>query len=230
MRASVFTGTCRARRAASQSGFSLIEMMISMTLSLIVMAGATSLFSATIGVNSAVIKSATLNQDVRTVVDFMLRDIRRHGYFSGDSLITVNQFDTQWQVNAAENCVFYAYDAKKDAVVDADDKMGFRLAQNGIQMRRNGAKCEENAYWENVTDPAMLKVTQFKVTKNPVFCTNITTLVHADCLGVNPIVGDIFVTTHDVTILMTAEVAYDPTINVTTEQRVRIKNDAVRVY
>ena len=109
MCASVFTGTCRARRAANQRGFSLIEMMISMTLSLIVMAGATSLFSATIGVNSAVIKSATLNQDVRTVVDFMLRDIRRHGYFSGDSLITVNQFDTQWQVNAAENCVFTTY-------------------------------------------------------------------------------------------------------------------------
>lgn len=224
-----------SRRNESQFGFSLIEMMISITLGLLVLAATATIFSSELGTHSAVSKQARLHQDARAVMEFMARDLRRNGYFSGDVNAAVNPFTGEWSVNDDGSCVTYAYDVMKDGTLNADDKFGFRLRNGAISVRRNAAQCTANTNWENITDPNTLTVTRLSFSKAAVFCTNITTNIHTGCLVGNadyvaPVNGDMLLETSDITIELSANLASDHSIAMTKTQVVRIKNDVIRVF
>lgn len=224
-----------SQREGKQLGFSLIEMMISITLGLLVLAATATIFSSELGTHSAVSKHAQLHQDTRAAMEFMARDLRRNGYFSGDVNAAVNPFASEWSVSTDGSCVTYAYDVMKDGTLNTDDKFGFRLWNGALSVRRKAAQCTANANWENITDPNTVTVTRLSFSKAAVFCTNITTHIHTGCLVGNtdyvpPVNGDMLLETSDITINLSANLASDSSIAITTTHVVRIKNDVIRVF
>lgn len=61
------------------AGFSLIELMIAVTLGLLVLAAVTAVMVSTITTNSANLNMIRLDQDLRNIMLLMTRDIRRAG-------------------------------------------------------------------------------------------------------------------------------------------------------
>lgn len=146
------------------TGFSLLELMIAMALGLIVIGGTVSMYISTIRGSADTVNSARLNYDLETVMQVMVGDIRRAGYWGGavvDSVATDNPFTGNLAaVDAniiisnlagedADSCVLYTYDADASGVntssinlpalntddVADDEFYGFRLREGGIDMR-----------------------------------------------------------------------------------------------
>jgi type IV pilus assembly protein PilW len=104
-----------------QTGFTLIELMIAILISLIVLAGVSSVFLSTILSSREVVAAARLNQEIGLVMDRILSDVRRAGYW-GDEVLNVdvgeklNPFTnslTRPRVydydGLSDNCITYAY-------------------------------------------------------------------------------------------------------------------------
>jgi Tfp pilus assembly protein PilW len=72
----------RRTNLSSQRGLSLIELMIGLAMGLFLVAGVIGIFSTTLSDQTANLKSTRLNQELRTALDVMVRDIRRAGYWS----------------------------------------------------------------------------------------------------------------------------------------------------
>ncbi len=183
-----------------QSGFTLIEIMISLILGLIVLAATISIYVATVGSSSNTIKSARLNHDLEAVMALMINDIRRAGYWGGatvtadsrNNLFTAVSTNIQIPINT---CVLYSYDGgngttggvphDSNGIVDSDEYYGFKLENNTIRMRKTGtttADCS-NGTWEEFIDGDQLTITQLQFDFGPIVgvlpatsrCMNVTT-------------------------------------------------------
>jgi prepilin peptidase dependent protein B len=66
-----------------QSGVTLLETLIAMVLGLMVMAGILQFVSRLVEANTTTLKTTRLEQDVRTLMDMMVQDIRPAGQFPG---------------------------------------------------------------------------------------------------------------------------------------------------
>ncbi|MFP2768802.1 PilW family protein [Oceanisphaera sp. KMM 10153] len=62
------------------SGFSVVEMLVSLVAGLLVVVGATSLFTSVMVSGNTTLMLSRLNQDVQSITDIMVRDIQRAGY------------------------------------------------------------------------------------------------------------------------------------------------------
>ena len=161
-------------KSKHQSGVTLIEMMVGIVVGLIVLWGLSSVYvNAARGsrTNSA---ANALNQDLRAVMDIMVGDIRRAGYWS-TTVEGVNPFTTTAapirNLNVAADCIIYSYDATHvvgsvAGVPDTGvDFFGFRrngavvqtLDPTGLSVTSGG--CANNAQWQNLTDERAITVT-----------------------------------------------------------------------
>ncbi len=125
-----------------QSGLTLIELMIGLVLSFIVMGLVISMFTSSLGIHGQAIKTARLNQDMRVIMDMMIRDIRRAGYWAGDNPASnphataisgntaVNVFNV---TSGAGNCILLSYDYDGDASSTAEELIGYKLESNDIR-------------------------------------------------------------------------------------------------
>jgi len=142
-----------------QKGFTLIEIMISLVLGLIVIGGAISIYISTIRSSTDITNSARLNYDLDSVMQLMVNDIRRAGYWGGaivNSDAKLNPF-----INGTANiqisdytdadgdahlngCIVYSYDANGSGAntlndltddIDENEYFGFRLDRGAVWMR-----------------------------------------------------------------------------------------------
>ena len=121
-----------------QSGFTLIEIMISLMLGLIIIGATLTLYITSVRSSGETIQSVRLNHDLESAISLMMNDIKRAGFWGGavidaDSrnniftattgMITDIQIRNlalpTTSVNAG-NCILYAYDADGDGLVDED--------------------------------------------------------------------------------------------------------------
>ena len=116
-------------------GFSLIEMMVSMTVGLILMSGIIGVFANSVKSNADNLKHIRLNQELRAIMDVMSRDIRRAGYWSDADGTTNNPYGSI-TFSATNQCITYSYDdGDGDAVPENEDKFGFRLNSEAVEIR-----------------------------------------------------------------------------------------------
>ena len=143
-----------------QQGLSLIEVMVSMAIGMIILAGVTSVYMSTLSSTSSTLKSSKLNQEISTLMSVMVADIHRAGVWGTNNYATpqANPFN-QVNTTALEvvysmandnpipeanyiadvgNCIVYTYDANLDGVLDNNDIVGFRLNSGVVEMRQNG--------------------------------------------------------------------------------------------
>lgn len=152
-----------------QRGLSLVELMITITLGLILMAALTSVFSSTIGMNSRSLRLSQLQEEATAVMDLMMGDLRRTGYRADAHLLVVDPdnavvgFNDTFAVSehadeAANSCIIFDYDANNNGLHDGDvERFGYRLRNGQIQRRQAGLGCTDNG-WEGLTSPDLITV------------------------------------------------------------------------
>lgn len=145
-----------------QKGLSLIEMMISIVVGLIVVAGVTSVYISTIASSTDTLKQSKLNQEMAALVNVMSSDLRRAGIwgnmtadidnfnnpqgnpfsqangtaldiFSGSTKVLPKNMATNPATYGGGDCILYSYDTDQDGVVDNSDVLGFRrIVSDGV--------------------------------------------------------------------------------------------------
>ncbi len=163
-----------------QRGVGLMEMMISMTLSLLTVAVMVVLMSSTLGTGTTTIQMSRLSQELRASMQLMSRDLRRANFHSGfvscfanincRSDLGISAYVNNIHINADGNCFWYWLDRNGDADLSNDAVGGFRYSTVGgvgvIQMRTSGnlaANCDDGDGWELITDPNTVEITSFTV-------------------------------------------------------------------
>ncbi len=173
-------------------GFTLLEIMLALALGLIVIGGALSIYILTVSSSSDIIKSSRLNYDLDSVMQLMLNDIRRAGYWGGasDGVATLNYF-TNANAGAGAitnirilngNCILYSYDADGNGadedpnnlgfdmagnvivIVNANELYGFKLEDNSIKIRSSGTVTNDcdDGNWEHFIDEDKLTITNLQ--------------------------------------------------------------------
>jgi hypothetical protein len=163
-----------------QRGVGLMEMLISMTLSLLAVGMMVVLMSSTLRTGSSNIQMSRLSQELRASMQLMSRDLRRANFHSGflscfanincRSDLGITAYVNNIHINADGNCLWYWLDRDGDADLSNDAVGGFRYSTVGgvgvIQMRTSGnlaANCDDGDGWELITDPNTVEITSFTV-------------------------------------------------------------------
>jgi len=183
--------------AYHQQGFSLIEMMLAITLGLGALLSLASVVGYGVGVNGKLLASNRLAEELNAVTSLMYRDVIRGGY-NGDTVamvtdpaaspsvfansITVSAFPGE----AANSCILYAYDSNDNGVLDvvgSNENYGFRLRDDALEMRVGGAACDAGG-WHDLSDLAVVRVTALVFTLNQSTVNNVTrTMVDINLTG-----------------------------------------------
>lgn len=174
----------------NSAGFSLPEMMIATTISLIVLAGVIGVFGSTVKGNSDALKSARLNQELRAIMDVIVRDVRRAGYTANapctisaavlnNATVTGTCGGTAGQANpfaqitvtslgANADCITYSYDREPTPNGDgaqntsggAGDERYGFRLDDGAAEIRQGGATCDAGGWQDLSDPASVTITR----------------------------------------------------------------------
>lgn len=157
------------------SGFNLIELMIGLTVGLIIVTAAIGVFFNSMRGMADNTKLVRLNQDMRAMMDIMVRDIRRAGFVTSNpayfsDLKDNPYFDsvssghtTDIALLNSNTCIVYSYnrdDDRPSKIRDHDEhdeeeeRLGFRLNSGELEMRTSGTTNENcEGHWETITEP-----------------------------------------------------------------------------
>ncbi|MGR8980859.1 MAG: PilW family protein [Gammaproteobacteria bacterium] len=199
-----------------QKGFTLIELMISIVIGLFILSAVLSLFVSMIKSDADNAKAVQLNQELRTVMSLMTRDIRRAGAnrnAASDSLEMPpsNPFSVAGSTllsiaaNAqgdADSCITYSYDANDGT----NELYGFRLdsGEHTVETRASGQACNEGG-WNDLTDNNLVNITELTFADNPVMEGGITI--------------------HEINIELYGQLVSDSSVFRTISETVRVRND-----
>jgi prepilin peptidase dependent protein B len=240
-------GRVGARRAAH--GLSIVELMVGITISMFILAGATLVLTTQLDNNRRLLLEAQLQQDLRTAADMISRDVRRAGYW-GRAYCNVwpgsldlancpaaNPYNAMAPNDApapdGTDELVYARstDAEGGADFNLDD--GALDATAGRPRERVGFRWNAdnetidylvgNNNWQALTDPAVLRVTQFNMTINtqvlPVPCAAV------DCQALGPQCGGpVTVRSRDLTFTIVARAVHDAGVQRSLRENVRLRN------
>lgn len=165
----------------TQRGVTLVELMIASVIALIALAAVVTAYSATASHSAQYLRRAHLQQQLHSVLQLMVRDIRRAGYWSFDPALRsaadnpfangANQLRTgAYPGEPPHSCVVFAYDLDSDGLVgtgsckadacgaqtdrDNVEQFGYRLRDGRVQARYGGdALSCESGHWQALTDP-----------------------------------------------------------------------------
>lgn len=158
-----------------QRGISLVEMLITLSLGLLLMASISAVFTNTLGLNSRSLQASQLQEEAVATMQLILSDLRRANYTANyeeivvdpsgnsnpfaDSLIVASHPD-----EAPNSCVLFGYDADSDGVDDGvTERFGYRLRDQQVQRRQNGNVCADNG-WQGLTSADAVVVEQLTFT------------------------------------------------------------------
>ena len=185
-----------------QAGVTLVELLIGLLVGLIVIAAGMNIFTTSIKGQTDNINLTRLNQDMRAMMDIMVRDIRRAGFVTSypeTNLASLKDnpfFSTTTDIalwdydGGSDNCIVYAYnsdDSNPPSVslpypATEGKLFGFRLNSDGIlSMRRSGnsnnVDCTDGS-WETITEPEVeITALTFTLTSTTL---NVTSMVNDD--------------------------------------------------
>lgn len=222
----------------SHHGFSLVEMMVATLIGMMLLTGITFIFTHTVKANTETLKSAHLHQELRAIMDILIQDIRRSGYWS-KAVCSVNPnilfpdtvaeycageagqqnpFDVM-AISEDKDCILYNYDATPNGILDTvpnkndipDERFGFRLNAGAVEMRQAGADCDTGG-WQDVSDPRSITITRLEFNSG-----------NSNSVNIHTNVGRII--TREINIVLEGRLKHDPAIVRTIISGVRVRND-----
>lgn len=208
------------RRANKNSGFTLIELMIAIVIGLLLLAAIISVYTVMLRSNSDNLKMIRLNQDLRSLMGLMSRDIRRAGAnraSATDATATppTNQFSgitiAANQQGIANACITYAYYHPESSfpppyTLTNNDLFGFRhnSTTGAIETRAAGAACNEGG-WQTLSDLNLVNISALTFAQN--------TLTEG------------LITIRQITITLTGELRNDTDVTRTIVETIKIRNE-----
>lgn len=234
----------------AERGLSIVELMVGITISLFILAGATLVLTTQLDSNRRLLLEAQLQQDLRTAADMISRDVRRAGHW-GRSYCNVwpgsldlancpaaNPYNTMTPnvAPAPAGTTQLVYDRSTDAEGGADfnrddgavDIGGASRPRERVGFRWNAGNetidfLVGNGNWQALTDPAVLRVTEFNMTLNtqvlPVPCADVGCQAQGPQCG-----GPMTVQSRDLTFTIVAQAAHDPDVQRSLRENVRLRN------
>lgn len=140
-------------------GFSLVELMVGLTVALLIVAAATTMLTAQLNDQRRMVLALQVEQDLRATADLIARDVRRAGYskVAAQQLPALGQ-DTNHYADASVSTgrlprIDYAYAQDDDNQLDANDAAGIKLDNGVVRLLIGGT-------WQPLTDPDRSVVTQ----------------------------------------------------------------------
>ena len=136
-----------------QKGFTLIELMVGMTIGLILLAGVGGLFMTTLRSNVEAVKQQRFEQTVQVLMNIMGSEIRRAGYANAGTIANpaipvtlTNQINNKTYF-ASTNCVLLSH-----STLTEDQRFyGYKLVNNIVYMY-SGLVNSPNLCTSTVTD------------------------------------------------------------------------------
>lgn len=134
--------------ARKQGGFSLVELMVGITVGLFVVIAASAVYLNTFASSSVSTHLVKLNQNMRSIMDIIVFDIHRAGAWGGaaagggGNLFTRRVGDGRTEtvisdlyVSTDNKCILYSFDVNQDGAVDTSatatsEFFGFRYNSN----------------------------------------------------------------------------------------------------
>ena len=162
-----------------QTGFSLVELMVSMTIGLTLMAGMMSMFTGTLKNSNDFVSLAKLDQDLQGIMDFVAKEVRRAGFDNnvdnnGDGQTDDAQFGISG--SSTSSCLIYTYDNDKDGVLAGDNSESFGIKYDStnqeILFKSSVTSCSATN-WSAVNDKNTVLITGLTFTDNSL-CVNLS--------------------------------------------------------
>lgn len=165
---------------ARQAGFSLMEAVIAMSLSLVVTASMVALMANSLGTASRIVNMTKLSDDMRSTMQLLTRDVRRASYnanallcYGNEDCYTDGSVTLPGDITIAGNnqCFTYLMDRDHDGDSTENDAGGFRRVVDGtvgaLEMWTGGSAPDcaagTDANWVRITNPDSMNITAFTV-------------------------------------------------------------------
>jgi type II secretory pathway component PulJ len=214
-------------------GLSIVELLVGITVGLFVLAGATMVATNQISDNRRLLLETQIQQDMRTAMDIIVRDIRRSGYsFHANKLPSVGVPATPYLYHSAgalssSDPLLYTYSANASETEDpaqagADENFkGFKLDGTVIKVQLG----KDN--WQPLTDGEVVKITEFSANE-----IETPTFLPTEVCGTPPCssstgCGNARVVTRIIELKMKGTARHDPSVSRQLESAVRVRNDEV---
>lgn len=218
----------------SQRGFTLMEMLVAVVISLIVAAAMTRLMANTLGTATRTTGMTRLTQQVRSAMELMARDVRRAGY-SSEAIQCYANHDcgTDGSVNlsgditfnADNDCFVFQHDRNHDGDGTNDGAGAFRLGSSGgvgvleMWVAAGTPDCTSTSdSWVEITDPAVIDVYLFSADDTQSY----TEVINIDTSGT-----EVWQKVRKVRMRVGARLSADPVISRVIEDSIRVRNDVV---
>lgn len=221
----------RSKSRRLSQGLSIIELLIGVAIGLFILAGASAMFVNNVTNSRRLLLETRINQDLRSTMDLISRDLRRGAYWgnslagtlaTGDPSVTKpNPYSAVTVDGSTQINYTYTRDAvENDTLNVPTEQFGFKLdtTVNAIQMNIGGT-------WQTLTNTDILTVSAFSITP-----TETTIDVRAACPKtcvdpVTPSCPRIQVRTYNLTLTGASKI--DPAVSRTLQSQVRVRNDAM---
>jgi len=162
-----------------QAGFSLMEAVVAMSISLVVTAAMVALMANSLGSTSRIVNMTKLSDDLRTTMQMLTRDVRRASYnanamlcYGNDDCYTDGSLILPGDVviSGDEDCFTFQMDRLHDGDSTNDDAGGFRRVEasgvGSLEMWTGGNAPDcagDDTNWVRVTNPDSMDITNFNV-------------------------------------------------------------------
>ena len=143
-------------------GFTLVELMVGMAISLIIMAGAVYVFVNLSKTSLQEVRSARASQQARDVMAFIVRDVARAGYRGIEHQLNDPKGSNEFQnisVNSDGNCISYAYNRDDVTPSGAINAYAIRYQSNEVQII-SGGDCDSSSGWAGISRSEDLSVSE----------------------------------------------------------------------
>lgn len=226
-------------KMSRQAGFSLIELMISIVLSMVVVLGCIQVYVAVLKGSQETYSSNRLTDELSTLMIVLQKDLRRAGFWAADMGLDspwANPFTVTGTTDiargmatgaAANSCIRYSYDLDTDGAVDPNEYRSIRLNTSGeIQVANESTDCDSGT-WTNLTTPEItITKLEFLLQQS---CLNVETeaVVTCACTGdaCNCPTGVACQIVRSIDLEIEGELSADDTVKKALRESVKIRND-----
>lgn len=168
----------------SQSGLSLIELMVGITVGMIVVAGASLMMTNQVAEHRRLTLETQIQQDLRATSDLMVKELRRAGSWAvpqngiwapaSTSVPFVapvaNPYIQKLEVAASSDQIQYSYARHAERVSDGspveDNAVNNNTELFGFKLEGGVIKFLLGGRWQPMTDPNVLTVTGLQIAMN----------------------------------------------------------------
>lgn len=142
-----------------QSGYTLIELMIGITVGLIVLSGVLFGYFQIVKATQSTVASTRLNTELSNISGIITGELRRSGYSAATDGGVYQQNVSSIELPSA-SCALYSYDVSGDGVLDVStEQRGFMLVNNEILWGSDVTACDGAVGWSSLTDSSVISVT-----------------------------------------------------------------------